>query len=74
MGSEWRNGRTDLDLKGILFEARKMEKAILLGPMAAHIRVLLNLESLKDMEYTYGATVENTKENGEPVRCTNMEP
>ena len=73
MDLELKNGLMDLGLKVSLYKVRKTEKDILLGLMAARIKVLFKMASLTEKESMNGEMAVDMKESGNVVRCIHME-
>lgn len=73
MDSVWNHGQTEQSMKETIQTVRKKEKESLLLPMGVTMRVNSNKMKFVDMETITGLMVNNMKENGVTIKCTEKE-
>ncbi len=73
MDSAWNHGQTELSMKETIQTVRKKERVSLHLPMGVTMRVNSNKMKFVDMETITGLMVNNMKENGVTIKCTEKE-
>ena len=73
MDSVWNHGQTELSMKETIQTVRKKERESLHLPMGVTMRVNSNKMKFVDMETITGLMVNNMKENGVTIKCTEKE-
>ena len=73
MDSVWNHGQTEQSMKETIQTVRKKERVSLLLPMGVTMRVNSNKMKFVDMETITGLMVNNMKENGVTIKCTEKE-